>query len=74
MLIGLGIAVLALVVAWFGSGKLGFDVRNKISVSALSSGAVVGTTAGFMYNSTVGMVVLSAMLIIIAVLFGYERA
>jgi hypothetical protein len=73
MFIGLPIAVLVAVLTWIFSPKLGIDMRGKISMTALSAGAVSAVTAGFMYNNIVGVCTIAACLFIVSVLFGYER-
>ena len=73
MYVGLSLAVLALLGAWFIAPKLGVDMRARISLSALAGGLVSAVTAGFMFSNQAGVIVISASFISVAVLFGYER-
>jgi hypothetical protein len=73
MYVGLGLAVLALLGAWFIAPKLGVDMRARISLSALAAGLGSAITAGYMFGDEVGTVVVAASFISVAVLFGYER-
>lgn len=73
MYVGLSLAVLALLGAWFIAPKLGVDMRARISLSALAGGLVSAITSGFMFNNQAGVIAVSASFISVAVLFGYER-
>lgn len=73
MLVGLPVAVIAAVLTWAFSPKLGIDLRGRISITALAAGATTAVTAGFMYNNIAGVCTIAASLFVVAVLFGYER-
>jgi hypothetical protein len=73
MFIGLGVAIAALIGAWFIAPKLGVDARARIALSALSAGLVCATTAGFMVSNLAGICVIAAGFLSTAILFGYER-
>lgn len=73
MLVGLPIAVVAAVLTWVFSPKLEIDLRGRISATALCPGIVSAVTAGFMYSDIAGMCTVAASLLLVAVLFGYER-
>lgn len=73
MFIGIGLAVAALIGAWFIAPKLGVDARARISLSALATGLVFAATAGFMVSNLAGICVIAAGFLSTAILFGYER-
>lgn len=73
MYVGLGLAVLALIAAWFIAPKLGVDTRARISLSALAAGIGSSITAGFMFSNHAGVISIAASFIAVAILFGYER-
>lgn len=73
MYIGLAVAVIMAGLVWYISPRIGVDIRGRISITAIAGGAVMGSTAGFMYSNIVGFAVVAAFLIGIGILFGYER-
>lgn len=73
MYIGLAVAVIMAGLVWYISPRIGVDIRGRISITAIAGGAVMGSTAGFMYSNIVGFAVVAAFLLGIGILFGYER-
>jgi hypothetical protein len=73
MYVGLAVAVVMAGLVWYLSPKIGVDVRGRISITAIAVGAVFGSTSGFIYSNIAGLGVLSAFLVGIGILFGYER-
>ena len=47
--------------------------RGRISLSALFGGCSFLTCAGFSYSGAIGFLCLSAVLLMVALLFGYDR-
>lgn len=73
MYVGLAVAVFMAGLVWYFSPKIGVDIRGRVSITAIAGGAVIGSTAGFMYSNIAGVGVLAAFLVGIGILFGYER-
>lgn len=73
MLVGIAISILLAVVASVIIRKANVPNNEKIALVSGVAWATMLPTAGFMFSRAIGILLVSVVLLVIAVLFGYER-
>ena len=73
MLIGIAISTLLAVASLVVIRKRNMPANEKIALVSGAAWATMLPTAGFMFSRAIGILLVSVVLLVIAVLFGYER-
>lgn len=73
MLVGIAISSFLAVVAALVTFRRAMPVNEKIALVSGVAWATMLPTAGFMFSRAIGILLVSVVLLVIAVLFGYER-
>jgi hypothetical protein len=73
MLIGIAISTLLALIAFLLTRRTGMPITEKIALVSGAAWTSMLPTAGFMFSRAIGILLVSVVLLVIAVLFGYER-